>query len=167
MEEETVLHICIIFKIFFLNNWHWRWDKRMIRKWDHSFQNRAMWRIKHKSVAKCLIELLTKLNMLGASCNSSCNWKMVEGYFPKIVSTKNFNSVKKKMNYVLDTLNFRETRGRKFQCFPQKTFYHLFSACSSWLYLEILMIWSYIWICVINITKDCFHTSHVCSWVQF
>lgn len=138
----------------------------MIRKWDHSFQNRAMWRIKHKSVAKCLIELLTKLNMLGASCNSSCNWKILEGYFPKTVSTKNFNFVQKKKKYVLNTLNFGYTSERNVNVFLKKTFYSLFSACSSWFYLEIL-IWSYIRICINNITKDCFHTSLACSWVEF
>lgn len=139
----------------------------MIRKWDHSFQNRAMWRIKHKSVAKCLIELLTKLNKLGASCNSSCSFKILEGYFPKTVSTKNLNFVQKKKKYVLNTLNFGYTSGRNVNVFLKKTFYSLFSACSSWFYLEILIIWSYIWICINNITKDYFHTSHVCSWVEF
>lgn len=139
----------------------------MIRKWDHSFQNRAMWRIKHKSVAKCLIELLTKLNKLGVSCNSSCNWKILEGYFAKTVSTKNFNFVQKKKKYVLNTLIFGYTSGRNVNVFLKKTFYSLFSACSSWFYLEILIIWSDIWICINNITKDSFHTSHVCSWVEF
>lgn len=112
-EGERVLPICIIFKMFYLDNWHCRWDKRMTRKWDNSFQNRAIWGIKHKSVAKGLTELLTKPNVLSASYNSLCNCKNVERFFcplsedafySKTVSTKHIKSVQKKTNYGSETL---------------------------------------------------------------
>lgn len=45
----------------------------MIRKLANSFKKEPSGGIKHKVVAKCLIKWLTKLNMLGASCGSSCN----------------------------------------------------------------------------------------------
>lgn len=145
----------------------------MTRKWDNSFQNRAIWGIKHKSVAKGLAELLTKLNMLSASCNSLCNCKNVERFFcpqsedfsySKTVSTKHIKSIQKKTIMVWKHLPL-DIQVKEIWMFFTKIFYSLFSVWSSWLHLDIRK--SFTGIYIVDIAKHCFHTWHVCSWKEF